>query len=45
MDSNTEDLAEKGQQGLVHLAELSQRAAIIGEMGNHHTNKYLNKEK
>jgi hypothetical protein len=45
MDSNMEDLAKKGQQGLLYLAELSQHAAIIGEMGNHHTNKYLNKGK
>ena len=38
-----EDLAQKGSKGLLLLAELSQQAAIIGQMGSQYTEKYLNK--
>jgi hypothetical protein len=45
MDGTMEDLAKKGQEGLLHLAELSQHAAIFGEIGKQYTDKYLNKGK
>ena len=40
-----EDLAKNGQKGLLLLAELSQQAAIIGEMGYQYTERYLHKGK
>ena len=43
MDGHMEDLAQKGSKGLLLLAELSQQAAIIGQMGSQYTEKYLNK--
>ena len=43
MEGNLENLSNEGQKGLVLLAELAQHAAIIGEMGNHYTEKYLQK--
>jgi hypothetical protein len=43
-DGNMDDLAKKGQRGLLLLAKLSQHAAIIGEIGYQYTDRYLNKE-
>ena len=40
-----EDLAKNGQKGLLLLAELSQQAAITGEMGYQYTERYLHKGK
>jgi hypothetical protein len=39
MGDNMEELAKKGQKGLLLLAELS----IIGQMGNLYTDRYLHK--
>ena len=39
-----EDLSQKGAKGLLLLAELSQQAVIIGQIGSQYTEKYLNKE-
>ncbi len=38
-----EDLAKKGQHSLLLLAELSQHAAIVGNMGNLYNERYLHK--
>ena len=38
-----EDLAQKGPKGLLLIAELSEQAANIGQMGSQYTEKYLNK--
>ena len=43
MDGYMEDLAKKGQKGLPILDELSQHAAIIGQMGDQYTEGYLHK--
>ena len=45
MDGHMEDLAQKGPKGLLFLAELSQQAVIIGQMGSQYTEKYLNKRR
>ena len=37
MDGHMEDLAQKGSKVLLLLAELSQQAAIIGQMGSQYT--------
>ncbi|TVU02514.1 hypothetical protein EJB05_51924, partial [Eragrostis curvula] len=44
MDLNMEDAGRQGLEGLSLLAELSQQAAMLGEMGNHYTKQYLHKE-
>lgn len=38
------DVAKKGQDGLARLAELAHHDAILGEMGNNYTEKYLKKD-
>ena len=43
MDGNLEDLAKKGEEGLLLLADLSQQAAIVGEMASIYTDRYFNK--
>ncbi|TVU06718.1 hypothetical protein EJB05_49946, partial [Eragrostis curvula] len=45
MDPNISDVAKEAQKGLQLLAELSQHAAILGEMGNQYTERYLQKGK
>jgi len=42
MDDNLEGVA-KGQKGLVLLAELSQHAAVIGQMGAQYIERYFDK--
>jgi hypothetical protein len=43
MDGRLVDLAKKGKEGLLMLAELSQHAAVMGEMGNLYAERYLQK--
>ena len=44
MDGHMEDLAQKRSKGLLLLAELSQQAAIIGQMGSQYTENIWTKE-
>ena len=44
MDGHMEDLAQKGPKGLLLLVELSQQAAIIGQMGSQYTENIWTKE-
>jgi hypothetical protein len=37
MDGRLADLAKEGKEGLLMLADLSQHAAVMGEMGNLYT--------
>jgi len=43
MDENLEGVAKKGLKGLVLLAELSQHAVVIGQMGAQYTERYFDK--
>jgi hypothetical protein len=43
MDANMEELARKGQQSLLSLNELSQHAALIGNLGALYNEPYANK--
>jgi len=43
MDDNLEGVAKKGLKGLVLLAELSQHAVVIGQMGAQYTERYFDK--
>jgi hypothetical protein len=36
-------LAKQANKGLLYLAELSQQAAVIGEMGEEYNQRYLHK--
>jgi hypothetical protein len=43
MDANMEELARKGQQSLISLNELSQHAALLGNMAALYNERYGNK--
>jgi hypothetical protein len=43
MDDTMEDVAKKGHKGLLLLAEFSQQAAVIGQIGNLYTEQYFHK--
>ena len=43
MDDNLEGVAKEGQKGLVLLAELSQHAVVIGQMGAQYIKCYFDK--
>jgi hypothetical protein len=43
MDGRLADVAKQGKVGLLMLTELSQHAAVMGEMGNLYTERYLQK--
>ena len=44
MDGHMEDLSQKGPKGLLFLAELSQQAVNIGQMGSQYTENIWTKE-
>jgi hypothetical protein len=43
MDHKLEAIAKEGHKGQLLLAELAQHAAVIGEMANSYTERYLRK--
>jgi hypothetical protein len=43
MDANMEELARKGQQSLLSLNELSQHAALLGNLAALYNERYANK--
>jgi hypothetical protein len=43
MDDNMEDVTKRWHKGLLLLAELSQQADVIGQMGNLYMEQYFHK--